>query len=79
MNALWEGVNNELRTPLAPPLEMLFWGERIYAVQGQWGRLPASPGVSQLLAALTLPSIFLGRSSTFPYLFLPWKSLFVPR
>jgi hypothetical protein len=56
VNSRW-GVNSELRTPFTPPpQEMLFWGERIYAVQGQWGRLPASPGVSQLRAASNSPS-----------------------
>lgn len=62
---VWWGVNSELRTPFTPPprQEMLFWGERIYAVQGQWGRLPASPGVSQLHAASTLPTVSLGPST----------------
>lgn len=79
VNTLWEGVNNELRTPLTPPApEMLFLGERIYAVQGSGGRLPSSSGVSQLCAAPTFPTIFLSLN-TFCYIFLPWKiKIFFP-
>lgn len=57
VNTLREGVKDELRTTPTPPPEMLFWRERIYAVQGAGGGVCQLPqGSAGPPAACTLPS-----------------------
>lgn len=59
MNTLWEGVNDELSSP---PPEMLFWRERIYAVQGAGSGEYATfhrGQLDHLLPSLSWPAISL--------------------
>ena len=65
VNTLREGVKDELRTTPTPPPEMLFWRERIYAVQGAGGGVCQLPqGSAGPPAACTLPSPGQGQPSS---------------
>lgn len=77
VNALWEGVNDELRTSPTPPQEMLFWGREYMQCRArvQGGRrLPHRSARPPSAPLSQPPSVVLEPSSTS----LPVKKVLFP-